>query len=106
MPESGSHGAVRGVLSNGRPFPLAGRRSALAQAVMVLSYILQQLNVQISLDRPRRVGDVAQPSGGEVERGLTVRDAPTTRVRRRISRRMRSSGLLVRIGRQCSSRKA
>src|SRR5262249_15000708 len=33
-------------------------------------------------------------------------NAPTTRVRRRISRRMRSSGLLVRIRRQCSSGKA
>src|SRR5262245_15374990 len=36
--------------------------------------VLQQLDVQISLRRPRRAGDVAQPCGGEVERGLTVRE--------------------------------
>jgi hypothetical protein len=35
--------------------------------------ILQQLDVEISLGRPCRAGDVAQPGGGEVERGLTVR---------------------------------
>jgi hypothetical protein len=33
-------------------------------------------------------------------------NAPTTRVRRLISRRSRSSGLLVRMRRQCSSGKA
>src|SRR5262245_6072241 len=36
--------------------------------------VLQQLDVQISLRRPRRAGDVAQPCGCEVERGLTVRE--------------------------------
>src|SRR5215472_10238424 len=36
--------------------------------------VLQQLDVQISFGRPRRAGDVAQPCGGEVERGLTVRE--------------------------------
>src|SRR5262245_43162372 len=36
--------------------------------------VLQQLDVQISFGRPRRAGDVAQPRGGEVERGLTVRE--------------------------------
>jgi hypothetical protein len=36
--------------------------------------VLQQLDVQISLGRPRCAGDVAQPCGGEGERGLTVRE--------------------------------
>src|SRR5262245_66257712 len=36
--------------------------------------VLQQLDVQIFFGRPRRAGDVAQPCGGEVERGLTVRE--------------------------------
>ena len=40
----------------------------------------------------------------DVERGLTIRNAPKTRVRRRISRRIRSSGLLVRIRRTGASR--
>ena len=39
-------------------------------------------------------GDVAQPGRSDVERGLTIRDAPKTRVRRRISRRIRSSGVV------------
>ena len=38
--------------------------------------------------------------------GLAVGKAPTTRVRRLISRIRRSSGLLVRMRRQCSSGKA
>ena len=37
--------------------------------------ILQQLDVEISLGRPRHAGDVAQPYGGELERGLTVKRA-------------------------------
>ena len=49
---------------------------------------------------------MAQPGRGEIERRLAVGNAPTTRVRRLISRRMRSSGLLVRMRRQCSSGKA
>src|SRR5262245_11270120 len=55
----------------------AERHPALAHAVMASTshlLVLQQLDVQISLRRPRRAGDVAQPCGGEVERGLTVRE--------------------------------
>src|SRR5262249_50839253 len=36
--------------------------------------VLQQLDVQIFFGRPRRAGAVAQPCGGKVERGLTVRE--------------------------------
>jgi hypothetical protein len=35
--------------------------------------VLEQLDVEISLCRPRCAGNVAQPRGGEVERRLTVR---------------------------------
>jgi hypothetical protein len=57
-----------------RTFGLAERRPALTHAVMapLICLVLQQLDVQISLRRPRRA-DVAQPRGGEVERRLTVR---------------------------------
>jgi hypothetical protein len=36
--------------------------------------VLQQLDVQISLRRPRGTGDVPQPGRGEVEGGLTIRE--------------------------------
>ena len=56
-------------------FRLAERHPALAHAVMApLICWSKQLDVQISLGRPRRAGDVAQPCGGEVKRGLTVRE--------------------------------
>ncbi len=44
--------------------------------------------------------DVPEPRRNQHQRGVSVGKAPTTRVRRRISRMMRSSGLLVRICRQ------
>jgi hypothetical protein len=91
-----------------RTFGWAERGPALAHAVMaplicrsfsnsMFRYLLVDHAVPAtwhSLAAARLSAD--RPSG----------NAATTRVRRRISRRMRSSGLLVRIRRQCSSRKA
>jgi hypothetical protein len=58
-----------------RAFGLAERRPALGSRGDGTSHllVLQQLDVEISLRRPRRAGDVAQPRSGEVERRLTVR---------------------------------
>ena len=85
----------------------AERQPDRAQAVMALicwsfsSSMFRYLLVDHSLPAMWRSRAAARfkadcPSG----------KAPTTRVRRRISRRMRSSGLLVRMRRQCSSGKA
>ncbi len=89
-------------------FRLAERHPALAHAVMaplicwsLSSSMFRYLVVDHAVPAMWRSLAAARlsadwPSG----------NAPTTRVRRRISRRMRSSGLLVRIRRQCSSGKA
>src|SRR5262249_4500134 len=70
-----SRSASMGVSRIFRTFNLAERHPALAHAVMapLICWSLEQLDVEISLRRPRRAGDVAQPRGGEVERRLTVR---------------------------------
>src|SRR6516164_8151925 len=97
-----------GSVQNLSHFRLAERHPALAHAMMaplicwsfsnsMFRYLLVDHAVPAmwrSLAAARLSAD--WPSG----------NAPTTRVRRRISRRMRSSGLLVRIRRQCSSGKA
>jgi hypothetical protein len=51
--------------------------------------------------RPRRASHVAQPAAARFNAEFPSGKAPTTRVRRLISRRRRSRGLLVRTRRQC-----
>ena len=59
-----------------RTFGLAERHPVLAQACDGTSHllVLQQLDVQVSLRRPRGAGDVPQPGRGEVQGRLTIRE--------------------------------
>ena len=63
---------------------------------------LQVLYVQVFLVALLGAGHVAQPSADQHEGRIAVGKAPTTRVRRRISRLSRSMTLLVRMRVQCS----
>ena len=86
----------------------AERRPALAQAVMAP---LICWSFSSSMFRCRLV-DHAVPAmcrslaAARFKADCPSGNAPTTRARRLISRRMRLSGLLVRIRRQCASGKA
>jgi hypothetical protein len=51
--------------------------------------VLQRSDVEVSFGRPRRAGDVAQPGRARLRADCPSGNAPTTRVRRLISRRMR-----------------
>src|SRR5262249_38639001 len=77
-------------------FRLAERRPALAHGMMAsfISWSFSNSMFRYLLIDHRCAGDVAQPCGGEVERGLTASgNAPKTCVRRRISRRIRDEDL-------------